>query len=111
MLSLPHQRGFLGSSISKAGLFNKVWPLANKHSRSKLSIDFTDKFKSWRCYHHCLKSRCELGAFSIVKEVNATKCCRVYDQIGQKFAISATLGYFLLHQLLPKQAVFTHSLL
>jgi hypothetical protein len=39
--------------------------------------------------------------------INPSQC----DQIGQNLAIWATLGYFLLNQFSPKQAVSTHDLL
>ncbi len=40
-----------------------------------------------------------------------SECNIQCDQMGRNFAIWATLGYFLLNQFLPKQAVSTHGLL
>jgi len=41
----------------------------------------------------------------------ASKAANQCDQIGRNFAIWATLGYSLLNQFLPKQAVSTYGLL
>jgi len=43
----------------------------------------------------------------LTSDVTVSQC----DQIGRKFSIWATLGYFLLNQLSPKQVVSTRGLL